>query len=855
MGTPRIALVQKAPSRPGALDTKHEDPTMPRLQSEYILKGVYLGLLLYVAISEPPWQTIGLVALCTLGGVAVALLVTAIIKLRQGFQVRGRFFPFLLFLLLESPTLTYLGVLGGTFLGTQLIDPNPQLGDDWLLLKLVGAGAVLGLILGQLREIADRRTRLGFCLLLAVFLVFLAIHLFGYHGKLPFTDTMTVNGLIPPEHKGRFGLQILLGIPIFYLLTFAGRAEETEVESAVLSAALALGLMMLFQAGRIEAGLQSLAFVVPLFAYFLYTWRVLPRLRVFKHVVRGFSYAEVGRYGPSLLAFRKALEFDPKNKLAQEGTWEVHQKLDVDKLGLDPQLLALVDFDRCIERISTLLLGGRPTPARLGEAQRLMGMVLSQRPQLRPKVGYWRAVALTHAGDLDGAAAELEAILSGKDYAPGDPQRQAILLQAWQLALMLHDDLARRVGQPMLAQPGLRMEAIGAVERYLSEYPEDQDIWNLKRLLYSGLSEEDYLAAAGDRPAAQQFDHPYAQQLGISLINDPQRWQRGVEYLRMAARGLVAMGPSIFIQIAQAHDRAGNPDAAWLNYELAKRAGSLAGPRNLTDADRQAYFAVVKMLGEEAMRQGNTDQAIEDFRLYSEYERAGLETMRTLAGLYESKEDALSALHYTELGLVYNAADRDLLERRDRYYYSIQPEDLQRRMETYGGGFNVEYCLTKAKTLLDYREADMDVIDWAHHLIRLAVAAKPAGIRARVILARALLRRGERDEAVTILEELRASKPEKFASDDDEEAWFQCCQLLGKLYLDELGKPDLAIQCFQAFRQSPRSGADTMYRMGQAYEQLGDPAKAIKCYEHVTAYEQHPLVSEARSAIYRLQHG
>ena len=52
----------------------------------------------------------------------------------------------------------------------------------------------------------------------------------------------------------------------------------------------------------------------------------------------------------------------------------------------------------------------------------------------------------------------------------------------------------------------------------------------------------------------------------------------------------------------------------------------------------------------------------EDFRIYSEYERAGIETMRNLASLYEAKEDALAALHFTEMGLVYNGSDKDLLE-------------------------------------------------------------------------------------------------------------------------------------------------------------------------------------------------
>src|SRR5439155_25100528 len=232
-----------------------------------------------------------------------------------------------------------------------------------------------------------------------------------------------------------------------------------------------------------------------------------------------------------------------------------------------------------------------------------------------------------------------------------------------------HAELRRRVGEPQIARPGKRIEAIAAVERHLGLHPDDKDAWGLKRLLYRDVKEEDYRAAAGDRPSVPHFDHAFVQQLGLALINDAERWPRGCEHLRMAAHGLPAMAPTIYIQIAKAYDRAGKPDEAWESYAQVKHAGVAFGAKNLTEEDRHAFYAVVKMLGDEAMRQGNTDQAIEDFRIYSEYERAGIETMRNLAALYEGKGDALAALHFTEMGLVYNAKDKDLLERRDKYYY------------------------------------------------------------------------------------------------------------------------------------------------------------------------------------------
>ena len=63
------------------------------------------------------------------------------------------------------------------------------------------------------------------------------------------------------------------------------------------------------------------------------------------------------------------------------------------------------------------------------------------------------------------------------------------------------------------------------------------------------------------------------------------------------------------------------------------------------------------------------------------------------------------------------------------------------------------------------------------------------------------------------------------------------------------------MECFRDFRSSNKSGADTIYKLGRAYEQLGDRARAAKCYENVTAYESHPLAPDAREALYRVQSG
>src|SRR5437764_13826090 len=84
---------------------KNRDSHIMRwIHSEYLLKGVFLGLLLNVALrqaglTEFNWDAPLRVALCVFGGLLLALLVAGFSKLRAGYHVRGRLAPFILFLL------------------------------------------------------------------------------------------------------------------------------------------------------------------------------------------------------------------------------------------------------------------------------------------------------------------------------------------------------------------------------------------------------------------------------------------------------------------------------------------------------------------------------------------------------------------------------------------------------------------------------------------------------------------------------------------------------------------------------------------------------------------------------------
>src|SRR5262249_49594475 len=154
----------------------------------------------------------------------------------------------------------------------------------------------------------------------------------------------------------------------------------------------------------------------------------------------------------------------------------------------------------------------------------------------------------------------------------------------------------------------------------------------------------------------------------------------------------------------------------------------------------------------------------------------------------------LAAARATDQGLQYNSEDPDLLERKDRYYYSVMPEDLKARLEHFGKGFDFDYCINKARWVLE-TSTDLDMLDWARHLAILAQVVRPDSQTAKVLLSRVKMRYGERDEAITLLEEVRGPEmPKSFATTDDGEAWYVANQLLGDLYL-EAGKPEQALAC------------------------------------------------------------
>src|SRR5207253_1344241 len=113
---------------------------------------------------------------------------------------------------------------------------------------------------------------------------------------------------------------------------------------------------------------------------------------------------------------------------AREHLWALHRQMDLRQLAQDPQTLALVDLDMCLERATSLLLSPSPPAEKLKEAHHLLDLVVAQRPAARAAVCYWRAVARTHARQYEQAAAELAQVLDPAASEADDGYRNGILM-------------------------------------------------------------------------------------------------------------------------------------------------------------------------------------------------------------------------------------------------------------------------------------------------------------------------------------------------------------------------------------------------------------------------------------------
>jgi len=464
-------------------------------------------------------------------------------------------------------------------------------------------------------------------------------------------------------------------------------------------------------------------------------------------------------------------------------------------------------------------------------------------------------ISLLHQKRFEPAAGTLSQLLNPETPGYHPAVRKQVLYEAWDFALRAHPKMVELLGWAELNKPGRKMEAIAAVERKLIASPDEPVAKDYRNVLYSQISEAEFVASIGpEGKPPKDFAYEYVEQLGLALVDnpDPEQRERGMDFLRIAVRGLPERGPGIFLKLAQVYEKLSDQENVRKCLESGKKVALAVGPSELARDQRQSYFDTLRKLADLADQRGDFEAAIEELRQYqTDGGTAALETYRKLAELYGKIHDAMNALLMTETGLTYNSTDPDLLRKKDSFYYSVEPDRVEKVKDRVVKWFDVAYCVRKAMWVLNAKDGGLELLDWATHLTKLAKVMKPTSHGVRLIEARVLLRRGERDAGLQILEDIHYSKEK--GSGEEEEAWYTTTKLLGQLYLEELSKPELALHCYQAYKDYHKSGADTLYQIGRCYEAMGDKANAIRFFTAVSGYDGHPLYWDAKDAVKRLK--
>jgi tetratricopeptide (TPR) repeat protein len=302
--------------------------------------------------------------------------------------------------------------------------------------------------------------------------------------------------------------------------------------------------------------------------------------------------------------------------------------------------------------------------------------------------------------------------------------------------------------------------------------------------------------------------------------------------------------------IAEAAARHGQPDQEAQALAEVKAWAKLLGINDLSSESKNAYFSTIRQLGEKAYREARLEEAVENLVLCIENPNCAADTLRLIADCYEKQGDVLNTLWYNEQCLLYDAKNPTDLERRNRVYYSLIPDDVRTHADKLEKIIDQTYLATKTRELLELRNATAEQYEWARHLAEVLLAIAPERITGWVLLGRAQLRLGNSANALEVLEKAYQLGKSKKQSGEDLEDWYLACRILGDYYLQQERFAE-ALASFSDYRQSTKSGADTLFKLGQAAERLGQLAKAKNYYEHANMFD-HPNKYEVNLALDRI---
>src|SRR5690606_37732420 len=107
-------------------------------------------------------------------------------------------------------------------------------------------------------------------------------------------------------------------------------------------------------------------------------------------------------------------------------------------------------------------------------------------------------------------------------------------------------------------------------------------------------------------------------ELGVERLDFPNAYRRGVELLAIGVRGQPKHAPAVWKLAADAAMKHDDPALLRQAQNEVKAWTKLLGIKEISEQSREAYFATVKQMGEQAYQEGRLDDALENLILASE---------------------------------------------------------------------------------------------------------------------------------------------------------------------------------------------------------------------------------------------
>lgn len=797
---------------------------------EHLGKGAYLGLAAERGLWAEDFGTVLIFAAASILPALVGVVLRLVCSREHRRSLRRAFIPRLILGLIDQNHFVYAAVLLGASTASLTMTSRPA-----IVLTFATSGAAFGGAVYLLHRIRRRAVRRW-------------LSIAGIASGVGVIVGLSSAGFLPSlSSPSATGLSLVLSAGAFYVLAFVGQSEESEFDIAI----VCLGLSLALASIELPRTVRSMALLLPLAVFVVYCERIRKHLVVFKHVIRGMEHERCGRLPMALASYRMALQRDAKSELAASGVWRVHQGIDLARLDADSPLMEMIDPAMCLERARSLIPKANEPRVR-AEALKLLDIAQCRNPAIRFQAEQARLDVALAAGDVDDARAM--AVRMARDTPPElailADEEVAALLGIW--SRLMQSPALIGAGSPLIEEGGMLLAFLATLEERRRREPEDATVAEFRPFLYRKLRLADVdRAIASDHRHVAHVDPRYVRQVARESAGEPGATSRAIELLQVAERLSPSDRLGIWAEIGRLCADA-DPAAAKAWFDRVFDDASGRERSSLSESDQEALYEAARLLAQEAQRRGDADRAIECWEVYSQSPKSGVPTRRLLADLYEERGDLIGTLRHVQAALAFALPEKELRfwrGWRERLYAELSPETVQGRAKEAASVVDVAYCLRTATRLYEKKAAADEIL---HYVDLVSSVTTDRLLDVNFLLGRLYLREGRIEDAAACFEAVCGRRPERFRDADQEKAWFRACRTLGELLVERLNRPREAIGYLSVFKDHIDSGADTLFLLAKAHEQVGQTAHARKWYDMVLVYPSHPRACAAREALARL---